>query len=537
MTATLETPVLIVGGGPVGLSLALDLDFMGVPCTVVERDEGTATVLLAKAGTLNERTMEFVRRWGLVDEVARCFPDDHSRDTVYCTSLSGAFIGRSRVPSTNERGVPDGGPEMLRKCAQFLFDPILARAVQRSRHAKLLYGREFEGVQQDADGVTCTVRDLKSNTVETIRAQYVVGCDGTGSQVRQAVGISFGGEHLDYSLSAMVRIEHLERYHDYGTLERFMFIGANGTWANMTAVDGDKLWRFSVVGSEARLAADGFDIHASLRRAFGTLDIPYQVVRMVPWKRAQYLVDDYHRGRVVLAGDSAHSTSPTGGHGLNTGIGDIAGLSWMLKALVEGWGGDKLLDAYTIERRAVAVRNFSSSTSNYKAWVGKGMANVEQPGPVGEAARRNIGNWLRSALHQEWFSQGIAYGYSYDTSPIVANDGTPRPYDDPTRYIQTARAGHRAPHAWLTDGRSTIDLFGRGFVLLRFDDPSAGDSPLAAEAAKAGVPFATVHIDQPEIAALYERKYVLVRPDGMVAWRDDVWPASPSTLIDRIRGA
>ena len=537
MPKLIETPVLIVGGGPVGLSLALDLEFMGVPCTIIEQEASTANVLLAKAGTLNERTMEFVRRWGLVDEVAKCFPDDHSRDTVYCTSLSGDLVGRSFVPSTKDRGVPDGGPEMLRKCAQFLFDPILARAVQRSIHTKLQYDRKFEELTQDAEGVTCTVRNMKTGDVETMRAKYVVGCDGTGSPVRKAAGISFGGEHLDYSLSAMVRIDHLERHHRFGTLERFMFIGANGTWANMTSVDGDKLWRFTVVGSEERLAAGNFDIDSALRRAFGTLEIPYEVVRMMPWKRAQYLVDDYRSGRVVLAGDSAHSTSPTGGHGLNTGIGDVAGLSWMLKALIEGWGGEKLLDAYTTERRTVAVRNFSSSTSNYKVWVGKGMINVEKPGAVGEAARRNIGSYLRSALHQEWFSQGIAYGYSYDMSPLVESDGTPRPHDDATRYIQTARSGHRAPHAWLTDGRSTIDLFGKGFVLLRFDDSLDESSPLVAAAAQKGVPLSTVHIDQPEIAVLYERKYVLVRPDGMVAWRDDNWPSDALALIDRIRGA
>lgn len=532
-----ETPILIAGGGPVGLALALDLHHMGVASTVVEQDEGMATVLLAKAGTLNERTMEFCRRWGLVDEIEKCFPDDHPRDNVYCTSLSGEFIGRSPVPSTLERGVPDGGPEMLRKCAQYLFDPILAREVQACGSATLIYAHRFESLEQDGFGVTCRVRNLRTDSVETIRSQYLVACDGTGSAVRKAAGIRFGGLHLDYSLSAMVRIDRLEQYHGYGRVERFMFIGPNGTWANLTAVDGDSLWRFTVVGAEQAVQPDIDDMAATLRRAFGALDIPFEIMRIVPWRRSQFLVDDYRAGRVLLAGDAAHSTSPTGGHGLNTGIGDITDLSWMLKALLEGWGGPRLLDAYSIERRAVAHRNFSSSTSNYKIWVGKGMANVDKPSPEGVAARLNIGSYLRTALHQEWFSQGIAYGYSYDESPLVMPDGSPRPHDDPSHYVQTSRPGHRAPHAWLADGRSTIDLFGGGFVLLRFDDEPSTGSPLAEAAARVGLPLETIAIRQPEVAVLYERRFVLVRPDGMVAWRGDSWPTDAAALIDRVRGA
>lgn len=537
MTLPPETPVLIVGGGPVGLALALDLNHMGVSCTVIEQDEGTGIELLAKAGTLNERTMEFCRRWGLVNAVAGCFPDDHPRDNVFCTTLDGELIGRTPVPSTLERGVPDGGPEMLRKCAQYLFDPILARAVQDAPLATLHYGQRFEGLIQDGEGVDCSVRDLASGALITVRARYVVACDGTGSAVRKSVGMRFEGLHLDYSLSAMVRIPGLERHHRFGKVERFMFMGAGGTWANMTTVDGESLWRFTVVGSEEALNPERYNMDATLRRAFGHLDVPFEILRVVPWRRSQFLVDTYRVGRVLLAGDAAHTTSPTGGHGLNTGIGDITDLSWMLQALTQGWGGERLLDAYTTERRAVAKRNFSSSTANYKVWVGKGMANVDKTGPEGMAARRNIGAYLNTALYQEWFSQGIALGYSYDDSPLVASDGTPRPHDDPSRYVPTARPGHRAPHAWLTDGRSTLDLFGRGFVLLAFETERTAARLLLDVAQRVGMPLRVECVSQPEIAALYERRWVLVRPDGMVAWRGDELPVDAEALINQVRGA
>ena len=537
MPVSLEVPVLIAGGGPVGLALALDLNFMGTASLVAEQDAGTALVMLAKAGTENERTMEFCRRWGLVDEIAKGFPDDHPRDNVYCTSLTSHLIGRSEVPSTNDRGVPSVGPEMLRRCGQHLFDPILARAVEASKHATLRYNLRFESFVQDEAGVTSTLTDVSTGETVTVRSQYLVGCDGAGSAVRRQLGVPFDLiAPMDFSLSAMIRFPGLEKQHNFGRCERFMFIDGKGTWANMTAVDGVDLWRFTVVGSEAALDPETFDIHPIVRRALGDAKIDYEVVRLVPWRRAQSLARQYRVGRVLLAGDTVHTTSPTGGHGVNTGIGDAAGASWVLDAMIKGWGGPHLLSAYGAERRPVALRNFSSSTANYRVWVANGMANVADDTPEGAAARRNIGDYLRVSLNQEWFSQGIGMGYRYEGSPIVVPDGTPEPEDHPTYYRQTARPGHRAPHAWLADGRSTLDLFGRGFTLLRFPD-APDPTPLAQAATRVGMPLQIVAIGQPEIAALYERKLVLVRPDGMVAWRGDALPDDFAALIDRVRGA
>jgi 2-polyprenyl-6-methoxyphenol hydroxylase-like FAD-dependent oxidoreductase len=538
MMKRIETPVLIVGGGPVGLALALDLNHQGTACLVAEKEAGTALTVQAKAGTHNERTMEFCRRWGLMAEIAAAYPDDEARDTVYCTALDGYLIGRSKVPSARERGVPAVGPEMMRRCAQNEFDPILARAVQASAHAQLHYNLRFVSFVEDEDGVTSTLQDTASGQMVQVRSAYLVGCDGAGSVIRKGLEIPFDLiKQMDFSLSAMLRIENLEKYHAFGSLERFMFIGTEGTWANMTSVDGRGLYRFTVVGSESALDTSTFDITPIVRRAFGGVDVPYRIERLVPWRRAQTLARTYGRDRVWLAGDSLHTTSPTGGHGLNTGIGDATDLSWMLTARLQGWGGARLLDAYTAERRPVALRNLGSATQNYHAWVAGGMENVERPGPLGDAARRNIGNSLVVSLHQEWFSQGIALGYRYDDSPLVVNDGSAPTEDHPSFYVPTARPGHRAPHAWLADGRSTIDLFGRGFVLLAFKGASADTMPLAAAAETARLPLRIQAIDQPEIAGLYRNRLVLVRPDGHVAWRGDALPENPRTLVDRVRGA
>jgi 2-polyprenyl-6-methoxyphenol hydroxylase-like FAD-dependent oxidoreductase len=532
-----ETPVLIVGGGPVGLALALDLATRGTATTLVERDAGTAIDLLAKAGTLNERTMEYCRRLGISHAVANIgFPDDHPRDTVYCTALNGFVLGRDFRPSTKERIPAPESPEILRKCPQFLFDPLLVQAVKERDLTRIMYGTSWQGVSQDASGVTSTLTTEREDRPVQIRSQYLVACDGAGSAVRRALGIPFEGKQLDYSVSAMIEVDHLEDYHLLGRAERYMFIGTEGTWANLTAVDGRKLWRLSLVGSEERLAPERLDFDVIMRRAMGNDRGRWTVRRVMPWRRSQFTAERFAAGRIALAGDAAHTTSPTGGHGLNTGLGDVSDLGWMLDALIRGWGGDQLLTAYNAERRPVAIRNGTSSTQNYGAWVrAVGRDLVLDDTPEGEAQRRAVGDQMNAMLAQEWHSFGVAMGYRYDTSPIICPDGTPPTPDDPSQYVQTARPGHRAPHAWLGDGRSTLDLFGAGFTLLRLD-PAADVAPLADAPADISLPLNVVTIDDQEIARLYERPLVLVRPDGMVAWRGDTLPADVAALIATVTG-
>jgi 2-polyprenyl-6-methoxyphenol hydroxylase-like FAD-dependent oxidoreductase len=530
-----DVPVVIVGGGPVGLALATDLGQRGVASVVIEQDPSTGAELLAKAGTLNERTMEICRRWGVAQEVIeRGFPDDVDLDTVYCTAMDGLFIGIDRRPSAKERTPPDGAPEMLRKCPQFLFDPMLARAAQATGEVEILYGHRFIALSQDEAGVTAEVEEIDGGRRKTLRASYLVACDGAGSRVRRGLGLAFDGPLLSYSVSAMIRAPGLERS-AMGLANRYMFIDETGTWSNLTSVDGYDLWRFTLVGSEAQLDPAVHDIGFDIKRAFGP-DFGFEILRVMPWRRSQQLIERYREGRVFFAGDAAHTTSPTGGHGLNTGIGDAVALGWMLEAVLKGRGGPGLLGAYGAERRAIAIRNSSLSTRNFAAWIGAtDFSQVMRLGPDGEEARRAIGAAMTASLQQEWLSTGVGLGYRYEGSPIVEPDGAPEPPDEVSTYVQTARPGHRAPHAWLADGRSTVDLFGRGFVLLRFE-ASTPTGPLQDAAAGHGVALERVDIDDPAIARLYERKLVLVRPDGHVAWRADACPADSNGLIAKVSG-
>jgi hypothetical protein len=233
--------------------------------------------------------------------------------------------------------------------------------------------------------------------------------------------------------------------------------------------------------------------------------------------------------------------SPTGGFGMNTGVGDSVDLGWKLEAVVRGWGDPALLSSYETERRPVAIRNVSEATGNLNRMLSSRVhrppPEMFQPGAEGDAARKEYGYWFTQTMRREWFSIGIHLGYHYDGSPIIWPDGTAVPPDEVNTYKQTARPGGRAPHVWLSEGRSTLDLFGRGFVLLRIGAQAPDAAPLKAAAAERHLPLSVVDIDEPAAIEAYDRLLVLVRPDGHVAWRDAVMPRDPRLLIECVCGA
>jgi hypothetical protein len=275
-----------------------------------------------------------------------------------------------------------------------------------------------------------------------------------------------------------------------------------------------------------------------VRRAIGQ-DLPFEIVSWTPWARRELVVDKFRVGRCFLVGDSAHQLSPTGGYGMNTGIAEAMDFSWKVEAVLKGWGGPALLDSYEAERRPAAVRNARQGSENLAAILSvppePRLLDMDE---AGAAARVKIGGLARDAMKREWASFGIHLGTVYWNSPIIAYE-EPRPEeDDIAAYVQRSYPGSRAPHVWLAPEQSTLDLFGRGFVLLDFTaSKSDRVSRLSAAAERAGVPFSHRQIADPAAADLYERAYVLVRPDGYIAWRGDSLPDHPDTLIDLVRGA
>jgi len=509
-----------VGAGPVGLAMAINLGQRGIACTLVERGDGT--IEHPRTGLVAVRTMEAFRQWGFSERVRHCgFPDAYKLSMVFCTNLNGFVLDREEYPAMRDTPTPAQTPEKKQRCPQLWLQPIMADVAQAIADVSTLYEHSFESFVESEDAVRSTVTDLRTGKPIIIESQYVIACDGATSAIREQVGIKMQGRLLSYSVNVLLRIPALNRSHEMGEAERYLFVGPDGTWGNLTVVDGKDIWRLTVLGSEEKMNLDAFDPDVYVRAALGRDDIPFEVESVIPWRRSEMLADEFVKGRIILAGDALHTMSPTGGMGMNTGIQEALDLGWKLQGLIEGWGGPRLLESYQVERRPVAQQNIEFSTANFRAWKdAPDPSTVCDDTEEGERTRKLIGSRMRESTRVEWESLGLQIGYRYDESPIVIPDGSDAPPGDYSIYVQSARPGARAPHAWTKDGRSTLDLFGHGFVIMAFPAANADDVERLHNALhEKGAPVTVQSIDDLEIAHLYEQPIVLVRPDGHVCWR------------------
>jgi 2-polyprenyl-6-methoxyphenol hydroxylase-like FAD-dependent oxidoreductase len=534
-----KVPVLIVGGGPVGLALAADLGWRGVDCMLIEQTDGSITT--PKMNEVNVRTMEFCRRWGIADQVLNCpFPADYPFDVVFVTSLAGYEIGRMPRPSRS-RQTPEGySPMRLQACSQMWFDPMLRALAQSAPRVQLRHRTRLEAFEDTGDRVVANLLDLQSGTSERITADYLVGCDGATSSIRDKLGIALAGPGvLGHPVHLFFRAPDLLKQCGKAPGAFFLAIDRDGLWANIRIIDPvNAMWRLMVLDTGHRQTPESVDRAALVRRAIGQ---PAEVehLGMSIWTRRSLVADHYSKGRVFLAGDAVHQLSPTGALGMNTGVADVVDLGWKLSAMAQGWGGPHLLASYDEERKPIGLRNVNMTTEFYLAHekFDEGLGAIEEDSERGHALRERLGSELVRDVGAMFRTIGLQIGYRYEGSPIVVPDGTPSTPDDPENFVPSARPGSRAPHAPLADGTSMLDHYGRGFVLLRFGTGAPDGAALAAGARMRGVPLRTVTIAEPKAGALYERKLVLVRPDGHVAWRADREPDDALAVIDRVRGA
>ena len=534
-----EIPVLIVGAGPVGLALAGDLGWRGTPCIVVEQSDGS--IYQPRQDLVGIRTMEFCRRWGLTADVeASPYPRDYPQDNIYIAGslADGWEIGRHASPAMDDSPPPPQSPARRERCPQDMFDPILARFARSFDCVDIRYRNRFVSLDQDPDGVTVEIEDMARGERRAVRTRFMVGCDGANSRVRDAIGLDMTGEAaLTYTTNIIFRSAGFEALHDKRPGYRFIFLDENGTWATIVAINGRDQWRMSIIGNRHKrreLTTD--EIEAAVRRAVGRA-FDYEILSVLPWTRRELVAERLTEGNVFLVGDAAHCMSPTGGFGMNTGIGDVVDLSWKLTAVLQGWAGGGLVASYDIERRPVGWRNVPEASGN----LGRMLSPGHNPDLIdatedGARTRDVAGRDLDEAMQREWNTLGVHLGYRYDESPIVWPDGTPTPPDEVMTYTQTARPGARAPHVGLSDESSTLDLFGRDFVLLRLGPGAPDPSALVDAAAERGLPLTVSDLDEPAVLDAYQRRLVLVRPDGHVAWRDDAPPADAVAVIDKVRG-
>lgn len=525
-----ETDVLIVGAGPVGLVMAHELRYQGIDCILIEQSDGVVTD--PKVSTIGSRSMEFCRRWGTAQEIRNTgWPCNHTLDVAWVTTVGGHEIFRIDFPSYAERSLPNYTPEPEQVCPQNWFTPVFMKYLEKYPSGPLRLLCRLDSFEQIDEGVIAQLTNLQSGDAEVIQAQYMVACDGARSTVRKACGVAAPTLHPTQVFQSIV-FRAPELAAQMGSHHAMVYYLVNPELQEpLRTVDGRSLYRLIV-----KPRGDGQlrNPQKAISEAI-TLDTPIEIISNVTWHLTHRVAEHFRIGRVFLTGDSAHTLSPSGGFGMNTGIGDAVDLGWKLAATLKGWAGPNLLDTYEIERRPIAVRNLEEANANLE----RGQKRVIPPAILsdsleGEQIRKQIAEGMtRSGVKREFDAPGVHLGTRY-SSPIIIPDGQP-PTNDLHQWIQNSYPGSRAPHAWLETGQSTLDLFGHQFMLMCFQKPQ-GIETFEKVCQQKSVPFASVQIDRPEIANLYERAYVLVRPDGHVAWRGDTAPNDLGALIDRIRG-
>jgi 2-polyprenyl-6-methoxyphenol hydroxylase-like FAD-dependent oxidoreductase len=540
-----RTQVAIVGGGPSGLILAIELGRRGVQCILLEEDPTPPT--MPKANATTSRTMEHYRRLGFASEIrALGLPEDYPQDITYFTRYTrhelARLPGRSRREAMAAREGADSHwptPEPLHRVQQMYIEAILKAKAERWPAADVRFGWRATRVERHDDGVTLEAEQVATGRIERIEAQYAVGCDGARSLVRASLAVAYEGlarEERDFMGGKMLAV-YIRSPAFYGVVrapQAWQYWAVNREQrALMNAIDGRGLWVLHV-----QLPREGADPAAyareSLVRATGR-EFPFEILGIDEWTAGFTLVAErFRRGRVFIVGDAAHLFTPTGGQGYNTSVDDASNLGWKLSAVCQGWGGPELLSSYETERKPVAMRNtrFARAMADSIGRITLPGA-LEQDGAEGEAARSALGARLYRHAASEFDIPGIHLGVFY-SSPVVVAEGAPPP-DDWHRYAPSAAPGARAPHVWLADGVSIFDHLGRDFTLVRFD-ANVDARPIEAAALRRGVPLAVLDVASDEARDLYARDLALVRPDHHVAWRGNAPPGDADALLARVAG-
>jgi 2-polyprenyl-6-methoxyphenol hydroxylase-like FAD-dependent oxidoreductase len=532
----MDTQVLVVGAGPVGLTLAIDLGKRGIRCMLIEKND--APLGYPKMERCNPRTMEIFRRLGLAETVrAAGYPPDWPMDTYLVFNLMRPPLFKMAHPTVAQakakRDVTLDGSmplEPYQVISQYTLEPLLKSVVEKIPNVDVKFGHELLSFAQGADGVTAQVRKSSGEQIE-IRAQYLVGCDGGSSVVRKQLGFKMDGEpHLREMRQALFhcpelydkvtapRARHYNRIDDHWTL--FIVQDSRQHFTIHAMVDKDE------------------DMAILFEETVGA-PVKYKMLHCAKWVQRLLLAEHYLEDRVFIAGDAAHLVIPTGGLGMNTGVGDAIDISWKLAAVLQGWGGPGLLRSYEAERRQVGAINVKASgggTSGRAVWRSAWRPDIEDDTPEAKTALAHLLELAKVEAPKTFKVVGAELGYRYAGSPVICDEpGGPAPNIED--YEPTSWPGARLPHVWIEPGKVSVhDRISDGFTLLRLGKTKSAASCLQLAFSRIGAPFSVLDIENMAVRDVYGFDYLLVRPDLHVVWRGNELPASPDTVVCTVTG-
>ncbi|WP_375382348.1 FAD-dependent monooxygenase [uncultured Sphingomonas sp.] len=519
-----RTEVVVVGAGPSGLALSIELGQRGIRCLVVEQNERVGYAPRAK--TTNVRTRTHFRRWGIAERLAEVSPFgvDYPSNVHFVTSLRGASLAVIENASNCAPVKSQDYPEHGQWVPQYKLEQVLREKAGTLPSVAFRFGTEFVAADQDEEKVMITLRDRASGIKSEVVANTLVGADGARSAVRSYVGATMSGTYgLSRNYNIVFRAPGLADAHAHGPGSMYWQVNPVAPGLIGPMDEGD-IWFFM----PTRLPEDfkiTQDSAAALIRQSTGIDLPYEIMSSDEWVASSLLADRYRDRRAFLIGDACHLHPPFGGYGMNMGIADGVDLGWKIAAVSRGWGGAGLLDSYERERRPIHESIIAEASANHSVlsndlW----HPNLERDDAVGEAAREAAGLRIVAAKEREFHTLGIVLGDCYTSSPIIEDDGSPVPTRDALVHRPTSRPGCLAPHFWCGGDLSLYDCFGMGFALVcRPEARSEEIEQATSDARSLDMPFVVVRLQDSDPLHLYPSTLTLVRPDQHVAWRGARW--------------
>ncbi len=547
MTQNYKSQVCIVGAGPVGLTLAMDLARRGVDVLVVEmRYRGEPPNV--KCNHVSARSMEIFRQLGIVIAVrAAGLPDEYPNDVAYKTRFLGQELSRIKIPNRLTRYTASEGPdsnwptaEPPHRINQIYLEPILFAEAEKCSGIRILNRTEVLDLQDQADGCVIYAENLENQTKFEIHADFIIGCDGGRSMVRKKMGVQLSGiGEIGKVQSTCIRapglIHLLKEKPAWAT---FSVNPERG--GNVYAIDGKEVWLIHNYLLEGEDDFESIDRDRSIRQILGVDDqFKYDLISKEDWVARRLVADQFRSHRTFICGDAAHLWVPMAGYGMNAGIADAMNLSWTLAAYINGWAGESILELYQIERQPITAQ-VSKFAMNHAIKLHKERvkvpANIEENSVEGQESRNSFGQMLYDLNVRQYCCSGLNFGYYYDQSPAIVYDEELAPSYDMNEFTSSTVPGCRLPHFWLEDGSSLYDCLGQEYTLIQFD-LSQNLQQLKKIADDKGIPLTVLNISQAKPEHLgYKHNFILVRPDQHVAWRGNELPHDLLRLMNVVTG-